>query len=79
MIALVTGSSGLVGSELVTFLDERGGTVDSVDHNMRRDLFGEGSDTTASLQRLRNTTSQFTHHALDLRDRDGVLATAEAR
>jgi len=74
MIALVTGSSGLVGSELVTYLDERGWTVHGIDNNMRRDLFGEGGDTTASLRRLRDTTQRFTHHELDIRDSEGVLA-----
>jgi CDP-paratose 2-epimerase len=74
MIALVTGSSGLVGSELVTYLDERGWTVHGIDNNMRLDLFGEGGDTTESLRRLRDTTRAFTHHALDIRDRDGVHA-----
>ena len=31
--ALVTGSSGLIGSEAVSFLDERGWTVHGVDNN----------------------------------------------
>lgn len=74
MIALVTGSSGLVGSEVATHLDGLGWTVHGIDNNMRRDLFGEGGDTRASLQRLRNTMRRFTHHELDIRDSDGVLA-----
>ena len=40
--ALVTGSSGLIGSEAVAFLDERGWRVHGVDNNMRRDFFGRG-------------------------------------
>src|SRR5918996_2617519 len=67
-VALVTGSSGLVGSEVVTHLDERGWTVHGVDNNMRRVLFGEGGDTAPSLERLRSTTRRFTHHDLDIRD-----------
>ena len=74
MIALVTGSSGLVGAEVVLHLDELGWTVHGIDNNMRRDLFGDGGDTTASLRRLRDTTRRFTHHDLDIRDADGVLA-----
>ncbi len=70
--ALITGSSGLIGSEAVTFLDERGWAVHGVDNNMRRDFFGEHGDTTWNLERLRRTTSRFTHHDLDVRDRDGV-------
>jgi CDP-paratose 2-epimerase len=70
--AIVTGSSGLIGSEMVTFLDERGWAVEGVDNNMRRDFFGDHGDTTWNLERLRASTRRFTHHDLDVRDRDGI-------
>ena len=70
--ALVTGSSGLIGSEAVRFLDERGWAVHGVDNNMRREFFGEHGDTTWNLERLLRETSRFEHHGLDIRDRDGV-------
>jgi CDP-paratose 2-epimerase len=70
--AVVTGSSGLIGSECVTFLDARGWRVHGVDNNMRRDFFGEHGDTTWNLERLRRETSRFEHHDLDIRDRDGI-------
>jgi CDP-paratose 2-epimerase len=70
--AVVTGSSGLIGSEMVTFLDERGWRVHGVDNNMRRDFFGAHGDTTWNLERLRTSTSRFEHHDLDVRDREGV-------
>ncbi|MGE5691135.1 MAG: NAD-dependent epimerase/dehydratase family protein [Pseudomonadota bacterium] len=70
--ALVTGSSGLIGSEAVSFLDERGWTIHGVDNNMRREFFGEHGDTTWNLERLRRVTSRFEHHGLDIRDREGV-------
>ena len=44
--AIVTGSSGLVGSEMVSFLDARGWRVHGVDNNMRGDFFGAHGDTT---------------------------------
>ena len=69
--ALVTGSSGLIGSEAVAFLDARGWRVHGVDNNMRRDFFGEHGDTTWNLERLQRTTRASTHHDLDIRDRDG--------
>ena len=53
--ALVTGSSGLIGSEMVSFLDERGWAVHGVDNNMRADFFGPHGDTTWNLDRLRRT------------------------
>src|SRR5919109_638808 len=67
--ALVTGSSGLIGSEMVSFLDERGWRVHGVDNNMRADFFGPHGDTTWNLERLRRTTRRFEHHDLDVRDR----------
>jgi len=67
--ALVTGSSGLIGSEMVAFLDERGWRVHGVDNNMRRDFFGEHGDTTWNLERLQAATRRFEHHDLDIRDR----------
>ena len=70
---LVTGSSGLIGSEAVSFLDERGWSVHGVDNNMRRDFFGEHGDTTWNLERLRNSTRRFEHHEVDIRDREAML------
>jgi CDP-paratose 2-epimerase len=67
--ALVTGSSGLIGSEAAAFLDQRGWEVHGVDNNMRRDFFGPDGDTTWNLERLRRSTRRFTHHPLDIRDR----------
>ena len=66
---LVTGSSGLIGSEAVAFFDHRGWEVHGIDNNMRRDFFGPDGDTTWNLERLRGITKRFTHHALDIRDR----------
>jgi CDP-paratose 2-epimerase len=66
---LVTGSSGLIGSEAAAFFDHRGWEVHGVDNNMRRDFFGPDGDTTWNLERLRGITTRFTHHPLDIRDR----------
>lgn len=70
---LVTGSSGLVGSEAVEYFDRLGWAVHGVDNNMRRDFFGPDGDTTWNLERLRRECRRFTHHDLDVRDRAGVL------
>jgi CDP-paratose 2-epimerase len=71
--ALVTGSSGLIGSEMVAFLDRDGWVVHGVDNNMRRDFFGEHGDTTPTLRRLLQETRHFQHHDLDVRDRASML------
>jgi CDP-paratose 2-epimerase len=74
---LITGSSGLIGSEAVAFFDERGWEVHGVDNNMRRDFFGPDGDTTWNLERLRGVTKHFTHHALDIRDRPAIAHLVE--
>jgi CDP-paratose 2-epimerase len=71
---LVTGSSGLIGSEAVEYFDRQGHKILGVDNNMRRELFGPPGDTLWNLERLKSVTKQFTPVALDIRDREGVMA-----
>src|SRR5215469_7996949 len=66
---LVTGSSGLIGSEAVEHFDRHGHEVHGIDNNMRQVFFGEPGDTTWNLQRLRGVTKHFTAHHVDIRDR----------
>ena len=69
---LVTGSSGLIGSEAVEHFDRHGCEVHGIDNNMRRVFFGEPGDTTWNLDRLRGCTRNFTHHNADIRERLGL-------
>ncbi|MDE2059740.1 MAG: NAD-dependent epimerase/dehydratase family protein [candidate division NC10 bacterium] len=71
---LITGSSGLIGSEAVTFFDQRGWDVHGIDNNMRRAFFGPDGDTTWNLERLRRNTRRFTHRELDIRHREAIFA-----
>ncbi|MFZ0411532.1 MAG: NAD-dependent epimerase/dehydratase family protein, partial [Candidatus Acidiferrales bacterium] len=71
---LITGSSGLIGSEAVEYFDRQGHTVVGVDNNMRRVFFGPGGDTGWNLARLKSATSRFEHRDLDIRDREGIFA-----
>jgi CDP-paratose 2-epimerase len=68
MKVLVTGSSGLIGSEAVEFYDKQGHDVIGIDNNMRAQFFGPDGDTTWNLKRLRKATKRFTHHSIDIRD-----------
>jgi CDP-paratose 2-epimerase len=72
MRVLVTGSSGLIGSEAVTYFDRRKAEVFGVDNNMRADFFGPGGDTDWNLSRLKATCSRFEHRSLDIRDRTAM-------
>ncbi len=75
---LVTGSSGLIGSEAVEHFDRQGHQVIGIDNNMRRVFFGEQGDTTWNLERLRNATRNFTHLDADIRDRAALEALFRA-
>ena len=71
---LVTGSSGLIGSEVCTYFAGLGHAVHGVDNNQRAIFFGPSGDTRWNQQRLQRTLPRFQHHELDVRDRSGVLA-----
>ena len=75
---LVTGSSGLIGSEVCTyFARELGFTVHGVDNNQRAVFFGPPGDTRWNQRRLQDELPGFVHHELDIRDRAGVLALVQ--
>jgi CDP-paratose 2-epimerase len=71
--ALVTGSCGLIGSEVCIHLARAGYTIHGVDNNQRAVFFGPEGDTSWSLQRLRSEIKNYLHYHLDVRDRAGVL------
>jgi CDP-paratose 2-epimerase len=74
---LVTGSSGLIGSEVVDYFCRLGLGVHGVDNNMRADFFGPGGDTRWNQHRLLATHPGFRHHELDIRNRAAVIACIE--
>lgn len=74
---LVTGSSGLIGSEVCAYFAQRGWDVHGADNNMRAQFFGEEGDTRWNQRRLEETLEHFTHHELDIRDRAAVLEALE--
>jgi CDP-paratose 2-epimerase len=71
-VLVVTGSSGLIGSECVRHFDSQGWEVHGVDNNLRRDFFGQDGDTTSNLERLKAQTRRFHHHSIDIRDRQAI-------
>ncbi|MDA9764226.1 NAD-dependent epimerase/dehydratase family protein [Opitutales bacterium] len=70
---LVTGSSGLIGSEVCTFFHRQGFEVHGVDNNQRAVFFGPQGDTRWNQERLSTDLTNFKHHEVDIRDRDGIL------
>lgn len=73
-ILLITGSSGLIGSEVVRYFgNELGYRIHGIDNNQRAIFFGPQGDTRWNQERLVKDVPSFTHHELDIRDRQGVL------
>ncbi len=77
MKLVVTGSSGLIGSEVVSFFATEGHHVIGFDNNMRADFFGPQGDTRWNQKRLKERYPQFEHIELDIRDRNSVLKYVE--
>jgi CDP-paratose 2-epimerase len=67
-IAMVTGSSGLIGSESVEFFADKFDLILGIDNNMRQYFFGEDASTEWNQTRLQNAVPNFEPHAIDIRD-----------
>lgn len=72
-IAVVTGASGLVGSEAVRFFHEKGLAVVGIDNNLREYFFGDAASTAWKTDELKKSLPTYEHHALDIRDRDAIF------
>ncbi len=77
MFILVTGSGGLIGSEVVSYFAPRAETILGLDNNMRADFFGPQGDTTWNIRRLESTLDNFSNLSLDIRDRSDVFRLFE--
>ncbi len=69
-ICIITGSSGLIGSESVSFFAEKFDKVIGIDNNMRAKFFGEDASTEWNTKRLIDTIPNFEHHHADIRNID---------
>jgi CDP-paratose 2-epimerase len=74
---LVTGSSGLIGSEVCIYFANCGWEIHGIDNNQRSIFFGPQGDTRWNQQRLQSSIKDFVHHELDIRDRQGLLLLLE--
>jgi len=77
-VCLVTGSSGLIGSEVATSFHARGFAVHGIDNNQRSAFFGAQGDTRWNQERLVRTLPGFTHHEMDIRDRAGLMGLVKS-
>jgi CDP-paratose 2-epimerase len=72
-IAVITGSSGLIGSESAKFLHEKGLEILGIDNDMRRYFFGDDASTEWNTTRLKQTLKHFTHKSIDVRDQEAIF------
>ena len=73
MKTVITGSSGLIGSEVALHLARQGHAIHGVDNNQRAVFFGPQGDTRWNQARIAGLIPGYTHHELDIRDRQGVI------
>ena len=59
---VVTGSYGLIGSEVCRFYDKLGFRVIGIDNDMRKYFFGESSK-----EKVNNTFNNYFHYDVDIR------------
>jgi CDP-paratose 2-epimerase len=72
-IAVVTGSSGLIGSETVEFLHAQGMDVIGIDNHLRSYFFGADGSVEWNTARLTAKLSRFKHVNIDIRDQVGIF------
>ncbi|MHC5766731.1 MAG: NAD-dependent epimerase/dehydratase family protein [Nostoc sp.] len=70
---LITGSSGLIGSESVHFFAQNGFHVVGIDNNMRAVFFGESASTDWNRRILEEKYGDtYRHYNIDIRDRSAI-------
>ena len=67
-IALITGSSGLIGGESVEFLADKFDMIIGIDNNLRSYFFGAESSTEWNKKRLEQKFKNFKSNNVDIRD-----------
>ncbi len=69
-LAIVTGSSGLIGHETVNFLNSKGMDVIGIDNNLRAYFFGKESSAIRNFKKIKN----FQSLNFDIRDQGKIQA-----
>ena len=71
-ITLITGSAGLVGSEVAMFFKDKFDLIIGIDNNMRAEFFGEEASTEWNRKRLEETIPNYKHYNVDIRDEKAI-------
>jgi CDP-paratose 2-epimerase len=65
---LITGSTGLIGSELAEYFSNKNYMVFGIDNNFRKKFFGKDGDTSYTKKLLKKKLKNYIHHNLDIRN-----------
>ena len=71
-IVIITGSSGLVGSEAVNFFCDKGFDVIGIDNNLRKFFFGQDGSTLWIKNNLIKRNKKFKNFNIDIRNFNGL-------
>ncbi len=71
-IVIITGSSGLVGSEAVNFFCDKGFEVIGIDNNLRKFFFGRDGSTLWIKNNLIKRNKKFKNFNIDIRNFNGL-------
>jgi len=72
MKVLITGSTGLIGSEAVKYYNNQAEIVVGVDNNMRAQFFGSDGNTNWMRKKLESECPKYKHKSVDIRDRKKI-------
>jgi CDP-paratose 2-epimerase len=75
--ALITGSCGLIGSEVVRYFSKKDYSIIGIDSNHRAVFFGPDGDTSWTLKSLAEKIKGYVHHNLDIREREKLFGVIE--
>ena len=67
-LALITGSTGLVGSETVNFFHDKGFEIIGIDNNLRKLFFGKNGSTSWIKSKLLKRNKKFKNYNVDIRN-----------
>ena len=71
-IVLITGSSGLIGSEAVDFFSDKFDLILGIDNNMRAEFFGPDASTIWNKERVERVIHNYKHYNLDIRNEEAI-------
>jgi len=71
-VAIISGSSGLIGSEAVEFFSTKFDLIVGIDNNLRQYFFGNDGNTEWNANRLKQLVPNYKHYNADIRDNNEI-------